>query len=293
MISSDTFARNWDGPDFNSLNKKGPLKNVNLKVPKSINQFFTRNADNYISRHDISLFKKWSVNVVHTALMQISDNSSRHKFVIYLLRPHPNDNNKRFILAKTFRKLSKDADGLKWNDYFECGDFIFDQKDALKLFIEKLEEESMKLQRRENQNKRKRKRIKIEDDDDNQRISQHSTKTHFVTEFDLKMTKIKQILSTLNHQERKQALMELLMDMTAKQQNGTPSKRRRISSNCNDTIGAKQSLSGEDVYNTSTESTTSSMSLPSPQSFTHSTQSNVFNDSLFGAPIQTSYLYPK
>lgn len=212
MIQSETFATNWCGPVWNALNEKGPINTVDLNKPKSITQFFTRNADNYISRHDVSLFKKWSVNVVHVTLMQIDDIESRLKFVIHLLRPHRNDNNKRFILGKTFKKLSKDADGLKWCEYFSCSNFKFDQKDALQLFTKWLEGELMKLNKNPiNSNKRKRKRIKIEDDDD-------------------KINKIKQILSTLNPKEQQSVIMELLMEMVHQNSMTQSSKRRRLSS---------------------------------------------------------------
>ena len=73
MISPSAFANKWKGPVWIRLKENGPIKHVNIKDMKSIEKFFKNNADSYISRHDVRMFKKWSVNVVHAALKHIKD----------------------------------------------------------------------------------------------------------------------------------------------------------------------------------------------------------------------------
>lgn len=142
MITPKTFAQWWTGPDWSTLTENGSIKKVNIDKPDSTEKFFRNNADNYISRHDITVFSRWSINVVRAALDNISDLKSQYKFTIRLLSPNPSNNNKRFILSKTFKMLSKDVDGFKWKQYFPCNGFNFKQKDALKLFISWLETNS-------------------------------------------------------------------------------------------------------------------------------------------------------
>ena len=199
MMCSKRFANAWKGPDWNQLKVTGAVKDVDLNQPDTVFRFFAKNADNYISRHDISLFKQWSVTVVHTALENIDNITLRYKFVIHLLRPHPNDGNKRFIVGKTFKKLSKDTDGFKWCRYIPCDNFNFHQKDALKSFIGWLEKNPVKSTQSSPVNIQHR---QIE----RRMNSTHNDDDSKWDSFDNKMMKMTQILSTMTAEEYHRAL---------------------------------------------------------------------------------------
>ena len=187
----ETFANNWKGPDFKALQEKR-MDEIDLCQKKTINKFLKDNTDNYISRHDISLFKQWSVRLIHNILSKIKDNNIKYAFMIHLLSPHPNNGFKRFVIDKTFRKISTDVDGLKWSNYFPCDDFNFKQRNSLPKFVNLLQKMST------NQKKnRKRKWTTME----NTIVDEKS--------YECKMQKIREIFSTLNKIQQQQLLMEL------------------------------------------------------------------------------------
>ena len=253
--------------------------------------------DNYISRHDVSLFGKWSVNVVHTALQCIGD-KYKYKFVTLLLNPHPGNKNNRFIIGDTFRKLSKSVDGFKWDTYFPCNNSDFG---TLKSFISWLEK-SNKPQL--NKRKRKRKQILAENTSYNNHHNKHSVIQ--------KLVKIHAIYTSFSQQEQQQMLqlgleqecdnfMKLIdaivsahkdKDVNYNQDTEPPKKRRKfLSMPVNDENNYH--------YNQSTDTTTSvpMPSLPSLQVPSHSATpcvnnpitSGYNNNSQQAANVRTNY----
>ena len=202
------FANKWEGPKWNQCKPNGPIQKVDLSQIKTIERFFCKNADNYISRHDISLFKKWSVDMVHTGLQNIVDTASQYRFIIDLLAPNSNDGNKRFIVSKTFEKLSTTVDGFNWPRYFQsCHNFNFNQKDSMKLFIQWLETNSNKSNVIPHQNRTQRQLPSIPNQIGN--ITNGPISRASLSYNDI-MGQIKQLLSLLNENEHSQAFAELL-----------------------------------------------------------------------------------
>lgn len=211
MISPKEIASKWSGPNWNQLSPDGPIKQVKIHDEESIDKFFKSNIDNHLSQHDFNLFARWSITVVDAALKYIKDKRLKYEFLIHLLRPDPTNNNKRFFLRKTFRKLSKRTNELiiDWDSHLDCHDVDFAHTESLKLFDKWLEarEKSMR-----HQHSKKRSRSQIE--------NQHSTSS---MSFESKLKKLESIFSQLNKDEKIQALLSLEKGVAI-----NPYKKRRL-----------------------------------------------------------------
>ena len=194
-----TFVKNWKGPVFSAL-KESTMINLDLCDKTALKKFFKENADNYISRHDISLFKKWSVKLIQNILSKIRhDDNLKYTFIIHLLTTHPNNENHRFVLGKTFRAISMGVDGVKWINHFQCNDFNFKEKVSLQKFVNLLQQ---KLRNQKKNRKRKFKQM------ENATVDEKS--------YECKMQKIHEIFLTLNQLEQQKLLVNLMNEMPPK-----------------------------------------------------------------------------
>ena len=207
--------------------------NVNFNDETTIWYFLKqKSADNYVSRHDIAIFGKWYIEMVHYALRHFqSETCLKYVFLYSLFTPNKNNNHKRFILDNSFWNLSKDGNsGFKWKTFGIHLNFKSskknDRKDMLSSFVKLLEKQAHKLKERQS-NKSSNSDLTVVD-------------PNFVRVKD-KINEIKQILPTLNQRDHEQAL-QLMMNLTSTNpdQENTRKRMRDNTNNKESIISSKR-----------------------------------------------------